>query len=339
MPALYEGSGRGKVCAYCGHRFGDKKEVQHQLKPFTILAGKYLVGDVLGEGGFGITYIGFDLNLEIRIAIKEFYSNGFATREASVTNELTAYTGQIMDIVYKWRDNFLREARSLAKCARLPGVVGVRDFFQENNTAYIVQEYIEGMTLKDYMLSEGGKIAPRQLLPSVEPVLKALSQVYKEGIIHRDISPDNIMRMEDGQMKLLDFGAARDFAQGGDKNLSVLLKPGCAPEEQYRTKGNQGLWTDIYALAGTVYKCLTGIPPPESMERMRKDELQSLRELGVSIEPHVERALQKAMAVYAENRYQNVEEFCRELYGSGGEVTVISSQTGAAFSGGGQMPG
>lgn len=218
---------KGKVCAYCGHRFGDKKEVQHQLKPFTILAGKYLVGDVLGEGGFGITYIGFDLNLEIRIAIKEFYSNGFATREASVTNELTAYTGQSMDIVYKWRDNFLREARSLAKCARLPGVVGVRDFFQENNTAYIVQE--------------------------------------------------------------------------------LLLKPGCAPEEQYRTKGNQGLWTDIYALARTVYKCLTGIPPPESMERMRKDELQSLRELGVSIEPHVERALQKAMAVYAENRYQNVE--------------------------------
>lgn len=153
-----------------------------------------------------------------------------------------------MDIIYKWRDNFLREARSLAKCARLPGVVGVRDFFQENNTAYIVQKYIEGMTLKDYMLSEGGKIAPRQLLPSVEPVLKALSQVYKEGIIHRDISPDNIMRMEDGQMKLLDFGAARDFAQGGDKSLSVLLKPGCAPEEQYRPKGNQGPWRLAYRI-------------------------------------------------------------------------------------------
>lgn len=307
----------GASCPFCGHAIGRETEVQHQLRPFTILQGKYLVGDVLGEGGFGITYIGFDLNLEIRVAIKEFYPNGYATREANVTNELTAYAGQSMEVVYKWRDNFLKEARSLAKCAHLPGVVGVKDFFQENNTAYIVQEYLEGMTLKEYAKSLGGKIETNQLLVAIEPVLSALGEVHKEGLIHRDISPDNIMLLKSGQMKLLDFGAARDFTEGGEKSLSVLLKPGYAPEEQYRTKGNQGPWSDIYALAGTIYKCITGITPPEAMERMRQDELIRPSALGIAIEPNVEQALLKGMAVFAENRYQTMEEFHCDLYGKG----------------------
>lgn len=301
-------------CSHCGYDFLETKEIHHQLKPYTILAGKYLVGDVLGEGGFGITYIGYDLNLEIRVAIKEFFPNGYATRESKNTSVLTVYAGKNIDIVYKWRDNFLKEARSLAKCANLSGVVGVKDFFQENNTAYIVQEFLEGQTLKEYCKEKGGKLPVEQLLSALEPVILALEEVHKEGLIHRDISPDNIMLLRGGQMKLLDFGAARDFTQEGDKSLSVLLKPGYAPEEQYRTKGNQGPWSDIYALAGTIYKCITGVTPPESMERMRKDELQRPSALGVSISPTVEKVLLKAMEVYAENRYQTIEEFHRDLY-------------------------
>ena len=301
-------------CSHCGYDFLETKEIHHQLKPYTILAGKYLVGDVLGEGGFGITYIGYDLNLEIRVAIKEFFPNGYATRESKNTSVLTVYAGKNIDIVYKWRDNFLKEARSLAKCANLSGVVGVKDFFQENNTAYIVQEFLEGQTLKEYCKERGGKLPVEQLLSALEPVILALEEVHKEGLIHRDISPDNIMLLRGGQMKLLDFGAARDFTQEGDKSLSVLLKPGYASEEQYRTKGNQGPWSDIYALAGTIYKCITGVTPPESMERMRKDELQRPSALGVSISPTVEKVLLKAMEVYAENRYQTIEEFHRDLY-------------------------
>ena len=304
----------GEKCAYCGYEFSKAREIHHQLKPYTILAGKYLVGDVLGEGGFGITYIGYDLNLEIRVAIKEFYPNGYATRESKNTSVLTAYAGKNMDVVYKWRDSFLKEARSLAKCAHLSGVVGVKDFFQENNTAYIVQEFLEGQTLKAYCKEKGGKLPVEQLLPALEPVILALDEVHKEGLIHRDISPDNIMLLKGGQMKLLDFGAARDFTQEGENSLSVLLKPGYTPEEQYRTKGNQGPWSDIYALAGTIYKCITGITPPESMERMRKDELQRPSALGVSISPAVEKVLLKALEVYAENRYQTIEEFYRDLY-------------------------
>ena len=313
------------VCPHCGCDFSKALEVHHQLKPYTILAGKYLVGGVLGEGGFGITYIGLDLNLEIRVAIKEFYPNGYVTRESQSTNTLTAYSGKNLDVVYKWRDNFLKEARSLAKCSHLSGVVKVREFFQENNTAYIVQEYLEGKTLKEYCKEKGGKLPVEQLLNSLEPVILALGEVHKEGLIHRDISPDNIMLLKGGQMKLLDFGAARDFTEEGEKSLSVLLKPGYAPEEQYRTKGNQGPWSDIYAMAGTIYKCITGITPPESMERMRKDELQKPSALGISIPPHIEKALLKAMEVYAEKRYQSIEEFHKALYTQKLPVTVAEN--------------
>ena len=311
------GGTKGTPCPKCGRILGQMGEVTHQLKPYTILQGKYLVGDVLGEGGFGITYIGFDLNLEMKVAIKEFYPNGYAVRESANTSRLTVYAGQNAEAVYKWRESFLKEARSLGKCSHLSGVVGVRDFFQENDTAYIVLEYLEGMTLKSYAKSLGGRIGARSLLPALEPVMAALGEVHRQGLIHRDISPDNIMLLPGGQMKLLDFGAARDYTAGDEKSLSVMLKPGYAPEEQYRSKGKQGPWSDIYAFAGTIYKCLTGVTPPEAMERMRMDELRRPNELGAGLEPGQEEALLKAMSVFAEGRYQTMEEFRSALYAKG----------------------
>lgn len=307
--------GRKNACPHCGFVFSDAQQVMHQLKPFTVLAGKYLVGNVLGEGGFGITYVGFDTVLQIRVAIKEFYPNGFVSREANFSNELTAYTGQSTELVSKWRDNFLKEARSLAKCAHLAGVVGVKEYFLENNTAYIVQEYLDGITLKEYVKTHGGRISADWLLPAMEPVMFALGEVHKEGLIHRDISPDNIMMLHSGQMKLLDFGAARDYADTKGKSLSVVLKPGYAPPEQYTSKGRQGPWTDIYALAATMYRCLTGITPPEAMDRLTAEELQKPSQLGIWLPASVEEALWKALSVRAEGRYQTMEAFHRALYG------------------------
>lgn len=308
------------VCPHCKSHLEKQTELIHQLRPFTILNGKYLVGDVLGEGGFGITYIGFDLNLEIRIAIKEFYPNGYCSRESAVTGLVSVYGGAQQDAYGKGLHNFMGEARSLAKCSGLPGIVGVKDFFQENNTAYIVMEYLEGMTLKEYVRTQNGKLPAGQILPALEPVMSSLSQVHKTGLIHRDISPDNIILTKDGMMKLLDFGAARDFTKE-EKSLSVMLKPGYAPEEQYRTKGEQGPWSDVYSLAATIYKCITGITPPESMERLRKDELIRPSALGVIISASIENVLLKAMNVYAENRYQSVEEFRSALFEHQEEVT------------------
>ncbi len=302
------------ICPYCGYRAEKQLQCTHQLKPYTILYGKYLVGDVLGEGGFGITYVGFDLNLEMKIAIKEFYPNGFCSRESAVTAKVTSYGGMQMEAFEKWRQNFVKEAKNLAKCTGLPGIVGVKDFFLENNTAYIVMEYLEGVTLKSYIVGQGGKIPVKQALSLFEPVISSLSQIHRAGLIHRDISPDNIMLTNNGDMKLLDFGAAREFTKEEEKSLSVMLKPGYAPEEQYRTKGKQGPWSDVYALASTIYKCITGVTPPESMERIRQDTLKRPAEFGVVISQQVENALLKAMSVYAENRYQSMEEFYQGLY-------------------------
>lgn len=302
------------VCLHCGYRPDQTGTEGHYLRPYTILNGKYLVGRVLGEGGFGITYIGYDLNLEMPVAIKEFYPNGFVTRESSVTSMVSAYRGTNMEAVSKWKNNFIKEARSLAKCAHLSGIVGVKDFFEENGTAYIVMEYLEGITLKAYIKSNGGKVEADQLLNVLEPVIDSLIKVHEYGLIHRDISPDNIMLLQGGVMKLLDFGAARDFASGDEKSLSVMLKPGYAPEEQYRTKGKQGPWSDVYAFAATIYKCVTGVTPPEAMERMRKDELKKPGEMGIAIDAQTEAAILKGMEVYAENRYQSMSEFKEALY-------------------------
>ncbi|MCM1155994.1 MAG: protein kinase [Roseburia sp.] len=313
------------VCPHCGYRADSAGAEGHYLRPYTILNGKYLVGRVLGEGGFGITYIGYDLNLEMPVAIKEFYPNGYVTRESGVTSMVSAYQGANLEAVSKWKNNFIREARTLAKCSHLSGIVGVKDFFEENGTAYIVMEYLDGMNLKSYVKANGGKVEITSLLRSLEPVMASLSKVHEYGLIHRDISPDNIMLLPGGAMKLLDFGAARDYASEDEKSLSVMLKPGYAPEEQYRTKGKQGPWSDVYAFAATIYKCVTGVTPPESMERMRQDELKRPSELGIFMNPQMENALLKGMEVYAEKRYQSMAEFMNALY-AGMQYTAAPMQ-------------
>ncbi len=305
----------GEYCPYCGKSIKDASAGLHQLNPFTILQGKYLVGSVLGEGGFGITYIGIDMNLEVRVAIKEFYPNGYVSRDHTQTTIVTQFNNSNAEAVRKWKEGFVKEARALGKCQNLPGIVGVKDFFEENGTAYIVMEYVDGTTLKSYIKDKGGKISADELLPAIRPVMSSLQQVHDTGVIHRDISPDNIMFMPDGSMKLLDFGAARSFAEAdAQRSLSVMLKPGFAPEEQYRTHGNQGPWSDVYALAATIYRCITGTVPVESMERMRKDTLKSPKELGIKISDQQNAALMKAMAVYAEDRFQSIRDFEKALY-------------------------
>ena len=311
-------------CPYCGKKISDTEAAQlHHLNPLTILQGKYLVGDVLGEGGFGITYVGFEMNLEIRLAIKEFYPNGYVSRDHTQTTIVTQFNNSNAESVRKWKEGFVKEAQALAKCQDLPGIVRVKDFFEENGSAYIVMEYVDGTTLKSYV-KQSGSLEPEVILQAIRPIMNSLQQIHNLGVIHRDISPDNIMLMPDGSMKLLDFGAARSFADAdAQKSLSIMLKPGYAPEEQYRTHGKQGPWTDVYALAATIYRCLTGTMPIESMERLRSDTLKSPRELGVKISDQENRAIMKGMAVLAENRYQSVKEFEDALY-SGIEPKSVS---------------
>ncbi len=300
-------------CPLCGWQLSGDVRSPHQLPIQTILSGKYLIGRVLGEGGFGITYLGWDLNLDMKVAVKEYYPAGFVTRETTTTTTVTPFSGDRREAFLLGLDKFVGEAKSLAKFYSFPGIVSVKDFFKENGTAYIVMEFINGVTLKQFLMKKGGRLPVQQVIELAKPLVKSLSKMHEAGIIHRDISPDNIMLTEDGDIKLLDFGAARDISTDGVKSLSVLLKPGYAPEEQYRTRGKQGPWTDVYAFCATLYKMITGETPPESMERMRDDPLVLPSSLGIAISGDVEAVLSKGLAVFQENRYQSMGEVYKAL--------------------------
>lgn len=301
------------VCPYCFFDLEHYQASPHHLQPRTILSGKYMVGKALGEGGFGITYIGWNLNLEIPLAIKEYFPSGFVTRDVGRADNVSVLSGNKAQFYEKGRERFLDEARILGKFDDMEGIVSVKDFFKENGTAYIVMEYLDGEDFGSFLNRNGGRLPVESVFEMMRPVMKALIAVHKKGLIHRDISPDNIRITTNSKVKLLDFGAAREVS-GGEKSLSIMLKPGYAPEEQYRTRGHQGPWTDIYALCATMYRAITGKKPMESLDRMGRDELLSPSQLGVSINPGQEYAIMKGMAVLAQNRWQSVQELYDAIF-------------------------
>ena len=265
------------VCPECGRAYGSANAEPFALKPGTILEGKYLVGEMLGQGGFGITYIGFDLLLEQKVAIKEYFpmSTGMVSREGHSTvvwsSAMMGKTG-----AQKGFDSFLKEARKMAKLGGIPGVVGVKSVFIQNETAYIVMDFIEGETLLK-KLQKSGPMDFDSCVRLMTPIIQALSEVHEHGIIHRDISPDNIMVRPDGKLILLDLGAAKDLdIQGNDGSVQssqMVAKHGFSPIEQYSKSGKVGPWTDIYAMAATIYYCCTGILPPPATDRTIDDTL------------------------------------------------------------------
>lgn len=306
--------GEAHTCPRCGYREDTPPAAPHYLRPGTVLAGKYLVGKGLGHGGFGTTYLAYDLVLGIKLAIKEYLPQDCASR-APGQAQVTPFSGEGEKRFNQGLESFLQEARTLARFDGQPGIVGVRDFFTENNTAYLVMNYLEGITLKDVLVGRGGKPMPfDQLMKIMLPVMSALERVHAAGLLHRDVSPDNIFLTKQGQVVLIDFGAARQ-SMGVQRSMSVILKPGYAPQEQYRSHGRQGPWTDVYALGACMYRALTGVIPPEALERTPVDTLQPPSRLGAQMPRQAEEALLKAMAVEAEDRFQNVAAFRRALLG------------------------
>ena len=290
------------------------EENLHCLRKGTRLIGRYTIEGVLGQGGFGITYLGIDELHEKKVAIKEFFPQGIVTRNIEYQDTVTVTFVGEKDNYEKGKERFLKEARTMAKFSKDEGIVKALDFFEINNTAYIVMEYLEGVTLKQY-LRENKRIDAEDLVELLVPLIEALDEIHSQGLIHRDISPDNIMVLPDGRIKLMDFGAARDYTEFGEKSLSIVLKPGYAPPEQYQTHGVQGPWTDIYALCATMYKCITGENPPDAIERVMDDHLKKISAFGIPVLPQIEEAIIKGMSVAANDRYQNVGDFCEDLYG------------------------
>lgn len=309
-PSEYE------ICPNCGYEPGTPAESALHMQPGSILLNRYLIGRVIGYGGFGVTYIAWDNTLQQRVAIKEYLPSEFATRAVGQT-QVTVFSGNKAEQFSHGMAKFIDEAKRLAQFQSEPGIVRVFDSFEANNTAYIVMEYLDGETLTSYLEREE-TVPVEKAIEMLTPVILSLEVVHKAGIIHRDIAPDNIMLTKDGQVKLIDFGAARYATTSHSRSLTVIIKPGYSPEEQYRSRGDQGPHTDVYALAAVLYRMITGITPPDALERRaflenkKKDILVSISK-NCKIEKNQETAILNAMNVRVEDRTKTADDFLREL--------------------------
>lgn len=291
------------ICPICGKSVQQRNK-SHQLPVGTLLKNRYFIGCCIGEGGFGITYIGRDLTLNMPVAVKEYYPVGMVNRfnSAQITVSLENETS-----VTKGKKRFLDEAQTLARFASEPNIVCVRDFFETNETAYIVTEYLQGVSLKKTM-EESGPMPFSKVFQMLSPVMDVLEKIHQQKLLHRDISPSNLIQLANGTVKLLDFGTARDFDSENKKSKSVIVTPGYAPEEQYSSHGDQGPWTDVYGLCATIYKLITGRTPTNPLQRMSGEPLARPSELGAAITPAQEAALMKGLAIKREERFQSMTE-------------------------------
>lgn len=305
---MFEG---GEACPHCGYKEGTPPKELYHLFPGTLLSNRYIIGEVLGFGGFGITYKAWDNKLETIVAVKEFYPSGIVNRTPG-TKEVILYAKKRKNEFYSGKDRFLDEAKNMAKFNSEPNIVNVYEYFEENNTAYIVMEYLDGISLSQHLDFCEGILDIESGIQVTEAIANALSKIHSKGIVHRDVSPDNIFLCGDGSIKLIDFGAAR-FSSDENKLMSIILKPGFAPPEQYEQINKQGSWTDVYALGATLYYIITGVKPEESTNRKINDTLPYPHEVNPEIPEYLSNTIMKAMAIDVHMRFQNIQEFMEGL--------------------------
>ena len=301
------------ACPRCGYDpASDEGKYPIALRAGSILNGRYIVGRVLGQGGFGITYLAQDYQTKGLVAIKEYLPTEFAGRTTG-TYAVQVYSGDRRENFEYGKEQFLAEAKTLAEFIGNDHIVRIYSYFEEYGTAYLAMEYIDGESLDKYMSHHGGRLSVEKANELLVPVMEALDWVHSKGIVHRDIAPDNIIVTKDGRAKLIDFGAARYSTGEKSKSLDVILKHGFAPKEQYVRRGRQGPFTDVYAMAATYYYAITGKVPPDSIERMDEDELIPPTTLGVKMSEKAEDALLKGLEVSASERYQRMGELAEGL--------------------------
>jgi serine/threonine protein kinase len=298
-------------CPNCQYPQPEQYDTRY-LPPQFRLCRQYFIGRVLGCGGFGVTYLAYDRNLGTRVAIKEYFPSAFASRGPDGLTVLPA-AGQDGELFRSGREKFIAEARLLASL-RSHHIITIRHFFEECNTAYFVMEYLEGETLESYLTRKGGKLPPAEVRKLLFPLLEALDEVHELKSYHRDIKPENIYMSRKGTPILLDFGSARQQLSGSSEGV-VFLTPGYAPLEQYAVNGIQGPWTDIYALAATWYRALTGITPPPPQERQQKETLYEPSRLGVEISPEEEKFLMTGLSLKWSSRPESITEWRMMLEG------------------------
>ena len=305
-------------CPRCGYVRGTRPREIYHLYPEMELADRYIIGTVVGFGGFGVLYRAWDRKLEHMVAIKEYYPAGMVTRIPG-QKEVILYTGKKHDEYKNGLTRFLDEARNTARFSSNPNIVNVFDFFEENGTAYMVMEFLEGVSLKEYISRAGGRLPWQQAVEIGLRIIDALKDVHGAKILHRDLSPDNVFMCDDGKIKLLDLGAARFTGLDDEKTRTIVLKMGFAPPEQYRSKSQQGPYTDIYALGATLYRAITGQTPDESVNRQDSinhnegDTLKPMSQFVEGIPGYLDNAVLRAMALEPTLRFQNVQQMADAL--------------------------
>ena len=304
------------ICPHCGFpRNGNNQP--HQLPVGSLLRGQYVIGKVLGQGGFGITYLGWDRYLDTKVAIKEFYPSAMVSRDCTHSTCVLCTGDQTSGPFRNSRERFLREAKALAKFEGNSAIVGIKSFFEENDTAYIIMEYVKGTSLERYVAIRGGRVSFDETTRLLQPVMDALAKVHDAGMVHRDISPDNIILHPMGGAKLLDFGAVRDVEspnadQALARSTEAILKHGFAPIEQYQSRGSLGPWTDVYALCATIWYCVTGRVPTDAPARII-EELPLAWDSVPGLTAHQQEVLRKGTALRAKDRYASVGALRQDL--------------------------
>ncbi len=312
----FKKTGGYDVCMHCGYVNGTSNQPEYMLQPGMVLDNRYVVGTILGIGGFGVTYKAWDTRLGIIVAIKEFYPQTLASRVPGST-ELFLFTGDKMDSFMNQKQRFIKEGKNLAKFANDPHVVNVLGTFSENSTAYIVMEYLDGVSLKEYLVQQGGSLSLDEASRIIDGVIRGVQSIHGLGIIHRDISPDNIYVLPSGSIKILDFGAAR-LEEYDEWAENIVVKKGYAPPEQYRANMEQSYYTDIYAIGATWYKLITGVTPEESVDRWEEDllirpsQMQTVQEIEtLDVVDHV---IMKSLALQPEDRYTTTQMMLDAIY-------------------------
>ena len=314
----FKSTGGEEVCMHCGYIQTDKPKQICHLYPRTILNNRYIIGRVINNGGFGVVYKAYDMRLETIVAIKELLptQNSMVTRMPP-SLEVIPVNDERREAFIKLKQRFMKEARVMAQFSECSSIVRIYDFFEANNTAYLVMEYLEGMTLRQYIDTKENKMSFESALNTIMPIMQALKVIHSGGVIHKDVSPDNIFICDDGTVKLIDFGAAQfeDDVIDEDTFGSVVMKLGYTPPEQYRANSKVTPCSDIYSIGAVFYAVLTGQIPPESIDRIENDTLQKLSKQGIELPLYADKAIMKAMALKEHNRFASMQAFIDAITG------------------------
>ncbi len=314
----FQSTGGEEVCMHCGYIQTDKPKQICHLYPRTILNNRYIIGRVINNGGFGVVYKAYDMRLETVVAIKELLptQNSMVTRMPP-SLEVIPVNDERREAFIKLKQRFMKEARVMAQFSECNSIVRIYDFFEANNTAYLVMEFLEGMTLRQYIDTIENQMSFESALNTIMPIMQALKVIHSGGVIHKDVSPDNIFICDDGTVKLIDFGAAQfeDDVVDEDTFGSVVMKLGYTPPEQYRANSEVTPCSDIYSIGAVFYAVLTGQIPPESIDRIENDTLQRLSKQGIDLPLYADKAIMKAMALKEHNRFSSMQDFIDAITG------------------------